>query len=176
MTSRIAIGAAAAVMFVQVTGAAFAAEDDPWTEANGRIEASRIIVSCLASMSSSEPQHAKARCIDEPIAVCADRHAGNEVTLGECTGFAREAWRERLRQQIARMRAAAGPLARDFDDSQDRWRAWTERECIFQAAPAEGGSLRGELWNTCDFTHSAQRALELEALANEWEAHPPSRR
>ncbi len=174
MTLRTVIGAIVAILVAQFPGVSLAAADDPWTDANGKAEATRTIVSCLTNVSSSELQHAKDRCIGAPLDVCADRHARNEMTLGECARFTGEAWGDRLQQQIGRMRAATGPLARDFEDSQGRWRAWTEKDCAFQAAPAEGGSMYGELLSACVFTHAAQRALELEALADEWEIHPPN--
>lgn len=173
MISSALIGAVVAVLFAQPAAAA-SLTGDPWTEPGGGAEATRVIASCLASVSSSELQHAKDRCIDQPFDVCEDRHGASQMAVDECTAFALEAWRRRLNEQIARTRALAGHRTAAFNLAQRSWRIWNDKECDFQVPPNEIGSMLGQLREHCALAHTAQRALELEALADDWEDHPPS--
>jgi uncharacterized protein YecT (DUF1311 family) len=167
------IGAMLAVCFSSFPLASVSAPDDLWTEANGAGEATRVIDACLAHVPPSASPSTRDRCIREPLDACADRHARNEMTLAECTGFTREAWETMLKGEENRTRAAAPFLAKVLDETQGRWRVWSERDCAFQVGE-EDGNYAAEQQNICLFTHAAQRALELRALADEWEDHPPS--
>lgn len=95
------------------------------------------------------------------------------MSLAECTGFTHDAWKARLKEQEDRVRAAGPLVAKAFGDSEARWAAWNKEDCAMQIGE-EGGNYNAEQSNICLFTHSAQRALELEALADWWEGHPPS--
>jgi len=161
------------VACLSVSIPAYATPADEWTEDGGVQQAGQIVVACLAGVPQLAALDERQRCVRRPFEDCVENHGDNTRELGDCVSFARKAWIKRLEAQGNRLRVVAGPLAKAFDDTQARWRAWSEQDCVLQAAPSEGGTIHSYLLAECALVHTGSRALELEALADEWTEHPP---
>lgn len=101
------------------------------------------------------------KCKGAEAGLCSQTDAGS-TTAGSMLCWQGEGavWRGLMERAIERARAGASPArAQALAHSQERWLAWRESECRYQALYFEGGSLARVLAAHCVADLTADRAI-----------------
>ena len=156
--------------------AALVNSPDQWVGESGPAQAKAVIERCMADTSGglSDPNV----CIRRALGTCEDEHGTYQRAMNDCATFSRLAW-ENQRASVSRRLMGAKQAGVVFEapephvallkESEQRWDAWNRGDCEMQARFSEGGTFHRFALDICLSDHAAYRALELEALAQDWE-------
>ena len=117
------------------------------------------VAPCIRSAGASLAQLQKCKGVEADP--CSETDAGS-TTAGAmlCWQAEGRAWGALIDQAIARARQDATPArAQALADSQERWLAWRQSECQYQALYYEGGSLARVIAAHCIADLNADRAI-----------------
>lgn len=154
--------------------AASATVPDRWTGEAGPALAGSVIEKCLSEAKAQLSDLKK--CMSGALDLCEDEHGTYQRAMNDCATFSRLAWETRraaVAKRLGSARQANGspspdPYVLRLEESERRWDAWNRADCEMQAAFSEGGSYHRFATDTCLSDHAAHRAIELEALQEEW--------
>jgi uncharacterized protein YecT (DUF1311 family) len=161
---RIAVLVAATVLLGH---GARASEHDRWSKEAPVTLAGETISECLAEGASDIDS--RLVCVRRPYLVC-EREHGTQTTIdmGECLGFARSAWEERLELQLGRIsERVPTDVWERIAASQRAWEDWSASDCEALASSYEGGTIHSLTIGWCLLRHAGARALHIEALADD---------
>jgi len=154
--------------------AALATPTDLWTGENGPARAKAVIEECLgeADRQLSNPR----LCVPRVVDACENEHGTYQRAMNDCATFSRLAWEGRRMAATKRLTSAKQATATQSPDrhiarlraSESHWDAWNRPDCEMQAAFSEGGTYHRFALDSCLSDHAAHRAIELEALAEDW--------
>lgn len=151
---------------------------DLWNEvATARPLASQAIDQCL-DRASRTPDMLPVFCVRAAYRACEAEHGNmSQRDLNDCATFSHAAWEERRMAVKKRLIAAkqAGSVFPSPDrhiallvESERRWEVWNGPDCEMQAAVSKGGTHHRFALELCLSNHAAYRAIEFEALAEDW--------
>jgi uncharacterized protein YecT (DUF1311 family) len=116
-----------------------------------------LVFACagLVAVLAAAPVHAQ----DDDPASCKNPQTQTDMTI--CAGRAADAAERRMRAALARTRAAHAATAALLDSAQAAWSAYARRECDFEGAEFEGGSLQPMIEGQCSRGLAEQREQAL---------------
>ena len=136
-----------------------------------------ILRQCLERVAST-PSAKSDDCVHAVFLTCESEHGNmSQRDLNDCAAFSRRAWEKRLDNVRSQLLSAttidpkrpAEPMVKRLQESERRWREWSEADCELQAAGSRGGTMHQMQLGLCHSNHAAHRAIELEALVFWWE-------